>query len=136
MQKFMQACTLAFLAFLTIGQIYFPNSPLMMLTSNTTLVLGLRAVIVTGVLILTFTRPPRTHYMRLVLGVSASLLLGWAGYQTYQDNLEILDGLVFLTAGISFGLAALELPVMRAPTESAAGLSASESTQLTLWSEG
>ena len=117
MQKFMQACALAFLAYLTVGQIYFPNSPVMMLTSNATLVLALRAVIVLGILILTFTRPPRTHYMRFILGVTACLLLGWAGYQTYQDNLEILDGLVFLTAGVSFGLAALELPAMQQPSE-------------------
>jgi hypothetical protein len=117
MQKFMQACTLAFLAFLTLGQIYFPMSPIMMLTSNATAVLALRAVIVLGALILTFTRPPRTHYMRFMLSLSACALIGWAGYQTWEDNLEILDGLVFLVAGVSFGLAALELPAMRAVVE-------------------
>jgi hypothetical protein len=134
MQKFMQACTLAFLAFLTVGQIYFPASPLMMLTSSAPLILALRAVIVLGVLILTFTRPPRTFYMRCVLGVSASVLLGWAGYQTWEDNLEILDGLVFLTAAVSFGLAALELPAMRATVEVDDTAADRKPVQLPLWS--
>jgi hypothetical protein len=134
MQKLMQICTLAFLAFLTIGQTYFPNSPVMMLTSSAPLILELRAAIVLGVLILALTRPPRTHYMRFILGVLACVLLVWAGYQTWEDNLEVLDGLAFLTAGASFGLASLELPAPQVTVEADPDPVPTKPIQLPLWS--
>jgi hypothetical protein len=62
------------------------------------------------------------------------VLLGWAGYQTWEDNLEILDGLVFLTAAVSFGLAALELPAMRATVEVDDTAADRKPVQLPLWS--
>jgi len=91
-----------------IGNLLYPNSALMQLTHYGSLVLTLRAVVALGALVLLCTRPPRTVAVRIFLGVAAGVLLMWAAGELYRDSLQMLDGLVFLTAGTAFGLAALE----------------------------
>jgi hypothetical protein len=59
-------------------------------------------------LILMFTNPPRNVALRSIVGVAAIAFIGWSGYMTYQNSMQILDGIMFLAAGIASLVAVLE----------------------------
>lgn len=100
--------SLLLITILTLGSFYFPNSAAMWLASSAPAMIVARLII--GVLIvgLLASRPPRSLVFRAVLGAAAVSLAGWGLVNAWNGSITVIDSLLFLHAGISFALAAIE----------------------------
>jgi hypothetical protein len=95
--------------FITYGLYALPDTPLMQLASHSPIVYMFRWAIIFGSVALLATKPPRSSTFRNVLGMLAVGFVTWTSYSLFNDNFPMLDGLLFIIAGIGFGLAALEV---------------------------
>lgn len=92
---------------LTFG-IINPESPVMWLASTSLEFAILRALMIGVLLALFFTHPPRNIYMRMGIGIFATVLASWSLSATYQNSMAFLDSLSLLQFSICTGLIVLE----------------------------
>jgi hypothetical protein len=108
MNKLILFLAFASLGFLTIVSTIDPNASAVWLASPDQSFDLLRSGVMLVLLVLMFTNPPRNVILRMVIGIAAIGFIGWSGYLTYQNVMQILDGIVFLAAGIASLIAVLE----------------------------
>jgi TctA family transporter len=115
MGKIIELSALVSLLFVFVCSIAFPRSSFLWLATASSTFTVLRMILITLIGTLLITRSFYDHHLHWLLGAFAITLSGWALYATYSNQLQILDGLSFLAAGLSLGLEALEPGVERAP---------------------
>ena len=98
---------LALVTMLIIGALWPASSP-MWLASAAPHIILLRGYLALLALLLIFTNPPRHPALRLLTGLTATCLLGWTAYATYNNHLQIIDSILFFGVGTIFGVTALE----------------------------
>lgn len=108
MSKLILFVTFLSLGFLTVVSTIDPNVSAIWLASSSQSFDLLRSSVMFVLLVLMFTNPPRNVALRMVIGVAATAFIGWSGYMAYQNAIQVLDGLVFLAAGIASLIAVLE----------------------------
>jgi hypothetical protein len=102
-----------FLAFICLGTLLTfglvaPDSPVMWLASTSpafNILRGGMMVILLGLLV---TNPPRNMYFRIITGVASLLLVSWGLSTFYANQLQPMDFMSLMTAGIAAGIAAIE----------------------------
>lgn len=109
MQRLIQLSAILAAGFITFGLYALPDAPLMQLASHSPEVYMLRWVIIVGCLALLATKPPRASFFRGLIGTAAIGFFLWTTYALYVGDFPLLDGLLFMIASVSFGLAALEV---------------------------
>ena len=108
MNKLILSLTFLALGFLTVLTTINPNASAVWLASPAQSFDILRSSVMFVLLILMFTNPPRNVLLRTVVGVAATSFIGWSAYMTYNNSMLILDGIIFLAAGIASLVAVLE----------------------------
>ena len=107
------AKVLVFLSFVVLGffvmvTALYPTSSVLWLTSTSTPYNYSRLVIMAVLLFMLFTTPPRNTLLRWTIGYGSIALASWSILNTYNNNIQLLDGMTYLLAAISTGTAALE----------------------------
>lgn len=87
----------------------FPTSSLMWLASSSTAAEQARFGLMALLCLLLITNPPRHTVLRTFTGIVAMATLASVAYLTYNNHMSILDTLAFAAAGVTLGVAALEL---------------------------
>jgi hypothetical protein len=108
MNRFILSLTFLALGFITVVSTINPDASAIWLASSAQSFDILRSSVMVMLLVLMFTNPPRNVVLRAVIGVAALTFIGWSGYMTYQNSMMLLDGIVFLAAGIASLIAVLE----------------------------
>ena len=108
MHKTLTAGAIVMIAVLLVGSCLFPASPIMWLASTSIVDTGIRIALVLMLVGLYFTDPPRHLVFRYVLGCAAALLGLFTLTSFYNNQIQLLDMLVYLEASVLFALAALE----------------------------
>jgi hypothetical protein len=85
-----------------------PNNPIVWLASTSQNFAFLRLGMMLALAALLVTHPPRNIYLRLAIGVFASVLAAWSLYSTYDNQMKLLDSMSLLEFSISAGLVVLE----------------------------
>ena len=96
------------LGVLAIGTAYRPNNPLFWLASGATAFQYLRGLLVFILAVQLTTRPPRNLMFRLIAGIVAITVGAWAVTATLNNNMMLLDTLVFMAASFIITASALE----------------------------
>lgn len=109
MNKAMLWVTFVLLGFLTVVSSINPDTSAVWLASSDRSFDLLRSGVMLVLLTLMFTNPPRNVLLRAVIGVMTVVFIGWSGYMTYEGFMQILDGIIFVAAGISALIAVLEV---------------------------
>ncbi|HXR50486.1 MAG TPA: hypothetical protein VN778_05685 [Verrucomicrobiae bacterium] len=117
MGKIIELSALVSLLFVFVCSVAFPRSSFMWLATASSTFTILRMILITLIATLLITRSFFDHHLHWLLGAFAIMLSGWALFATYSNQLQILDGLSFLAAGLSLGIEALEPGVDRPSTE-------------------
>ncbi len=104
---------LLFLSFLMLGffvivSVLYPTSSVLWLASTATSYNYSRLAIMAVLLFMFVTSPPRNTLLRWVIGYGSVALATWSIFNTYNNDIQLLDGMVYLLAAISAGIAALE----------------------------
>lgn len=108
MNKLILSLTFLSLGFLTVLSTINPDASAVWLASSSQSFDILRSAVMFMLLVLMFTNPPRNVILRAVVGVASTAFMVWSGYMAYQNYILILDGIVFLAAGIASLIAVLE----------------------------
>jgi hypothetical protein len=108
MNKLILSLTFLALGFLTVLSTINPDASAVWLASPAQAFDVLRSSVMFVLLVLMFTNPPRNVVLRTVVGIAATSFIGWSAYLTYNNTMQILDGIVFLAAGIASLVAVLE----------------------------
>ena len=108
MSKGLTAGLILMLSILVIGSEVFPNNSSMWLASVELSMNIIRLVMITLLLAVFFTDPPRSRQLRALFGVAAVAMVSWTGMQLAWHSTYLLDMLVFLQAAIIFALEAIE----------------------------
>lgn len=108
MNKFLLFITFISLGFLTVLSTINPNASAVWLASPAQSFDILRVAVMTVLLVLMFTNPPRNVILRTAIGISAIALTGWSGFMAYEGAIQILDGMILLAAGVASLIAVLE----------------------------
>ena len=106
--KVLIGLTLAFVAALLVGGVYFPNSFAMAFAGTSSAFMVVRIAIAILLSALLFTKPPRSVYFRAMLGVWAVSLSILASQLLMNYQLNLLDAVMFIEVAIIFGVEALE----------------------------
>ncbi|MDB5164574.1 MAG: hypothetical protein JWL89_200 [Candidatus Saccharibacteria bacterium] len=96
------------LAFLVICVMFAPTSPAIWLASQLPGYMALRLALMSVMVALILTEPPRNRWFRLFVGGLAIGLTSWVLSATYQNQMQFLDSTSILIASISMGIVALE----------------------------
>ena len=108
MNKLILSLTFLSLGFLTVVSTINPNISAVWLASPSQSFDILRSAVMFVLLVLMFTNPPRNVLLRAAVGVTAVAFIGWSAFMTYNNYMQILDGIIFLAAGIASLIAVLE----------------------------
>lgn len=98
----------AAITFLFCASIIIPASSVMWLASTSFGAELLRLGMMGTLAALIITDPPRSIYLRTIVGFMAIGLAYWAIGATYQNNMRFLDTMAILQFSISAGIVALE----------------------------
>ena len=85
-----------------------PTNPIMWLSSTTGSFAILRASLMAIILALLVTEPPRNMYLRLFVGFVSVGIVGWSITATYQNTMQIGDGILLLSTGFAMAITVLE----------------------------
>jgi len=96
---------------LTIGTALFPQSAAFWLASGGIGYTLVRTALGAVLLVQFFTDPPRHVYFRILAGLLATAVGGWALSATFSNEMELLDSLSLLASAAAIGCAALEMQV-------------------------
>lgn len=108
MNKLIIFLTFLALGFLMVMSSVAPNASAVWLAASTDSYNFLRAGTMVMLLVLVFTNPPRDPVLRSIIGVISVALIAGTANATYEGTMLILDGLVFMSAGIASLIAVLE----------------------------
>lgn len=108
MSKFILFLAFTGLAFLAVFSIVAPTDPAVWLASTSHNFVLIRAGLMALIFALLVTNPPRNIYFRVFVGLLSVGLTSWALYETYNNQIKILDSFSILAASISTGIVALE----------------------------
>lgn len=93
---------------LAAGSVYSPDTLLMSLADTGPLYAVLRGIIAVLLVALLVTDPPRSHALRLAIGIWGVVLAGLSLQLLFAYQLHLLDAIVFMEVAIIFGIEALE----------------------------
>jgi hypothetical protein len=96
------------LGYLLVGGLLFPDNSTMWLAATTGAYTILRLALMTVLLALMITNPPRNVMFRIFVGFFAVGMTVWSLTSTYQNHMQILDSASILAASVSMGIVALE----------------------------
>lgn len=85
-----------------------PTNPIMWLASTSSSFTVLRGALMAIILSLLMTEPPRNAYMRVLVGITSAMLIGWSLKGAYYNQLPIVDAFLLLAVGIATGITVLE----------------------------
>lgn len=85
-----------------------PDSPVMWMASTSINFAIVRAVLITVLVALIITNPPRNVHFRYFVGIFSAILTSWALNATYNNEMQILDTLSILEFSVCAGLIVLE----------------------------
>jgi hypothetical protein len=108
MNKITHGLALTALLTMLLISLSHPNSSIMWLASTSGGATLMRAYLAGLALVLLCTNPPRHQILRALAGGTGVFLLGWAGYGLYANQMQIFDGLLYLSVGFIFAVTALE----------------------------
>ncbi len=108
MGKLIEILALLSIVTIFIGSVLFPESSFMWLATVTSNLTLLRIVLITLIATLLISGSLFDHHLHWLLGIFAVGLGSWALYGTYDNHLQILDGLSFLGTSIALALEALQ----------------------------
>lgn len=108
MHKTLTTGAIIMITLLLAGSWFFPLSPVMWLASTSIVDICLRIGLLFMLIGLYFTDPPRHIVFRYVLGGAAVLLGLFTLISFYDNQIQLLDTLVYLESAVLFALAALE----------------------------
>ena len=102
-----------FLSFVSISVLFVfgmlaPESSVMWLASTSSSFMILRVVMLSALVALLITNPPRNVLLRSVVGMLAISLSYWGISATYQNHMAFLDTMSILGFSISAGITVLE----------------------------
>lgn len=108
------AKALMFLSFLSlvilaVGAAFFSNAQLFMLANISTNYQIIREVLASVMFIQLITHPPRHVAFRILAGVLAVGVGGWAVMSTYNGNMNLLDTFSLIASAAAIGVTALEV---------------------------
>jgi hypothetical protein len=96
MGKVLLLLSLLALLFVGIGTALMPNNPMLWLASGAPVYQYARIALAVILLIQFTTNPPRHLWFRLLAGIVALVIGGWATQQTYDYHMQFLDTFAFL----------------------------------------
>lgn len=102
------AANLLIAAALLAGGIWMTDSFYMSFADTGTMHTVLRAVVVVGLMIILFSRPPRSAPVRMVLGALSSVILIGACASMIDYHVGPLDAVLYLQVSIILALEAIE----------------------------
>jgi hypothetical protein len=108
MNKFIHGLALMALLTMLVISLAWPASSIMWLASTSGPAVLLRGYLAFLAFTLLCTNPPRHPALRLITGVTAVMLLGWASYATYTNQMQFFDGVLYISVGLLFGATAIE----------------------------
>lgn len=108
------AKALMFLSFLSlvilaIGAAFFSNAQLFMLASINTNYQIIREVLASVLFLQLITHPPRHFAFRVLAGLVAVTIGGWAIMSTYNGTMNLLDTFSLIASATAIGVTALEV---------------------------
>lgn len=109
MSKLLLLLSFTCLAILILGTALVPQAAAFWLADGSANLQLLRIILAVFLLGDFITNPPRNIFFRLVAGVAALMIGGWALQQTYSNHMQLLDSLSLLAAAVTIGVTALEL---------------------------
>ena len=106
--------TLMFLSFLSlvilvIGAAFFPNAQLFILASTSGSYQLVREILASVMFLQLITHPPRHLAFRILAGVVAVGVGGWALKSSYNGTMLLLDMFSLLASAVAIGVTALEI---------------------------
>lgn len=87
----------------------YPSDVMIGLTSISAAYGVARIGLMAALLALLFTNPPRHKILRVVTGAASIATMLAVAYLTYNNHMNLLDTLAFTAAGVTLGIAALEV---------------------------
>lgn len=107
MNKTLTSGLIAMTALLLAGSIWFPNEAIMWLASTTLFTNIVRGILIAVLLVILFTNPPRSPYIRGLFSLSSIILFSLVMIQL-QSSVFIFDMMMFSLASVIFAIEALE----------------------------
>ncbi len=114
MKKFLIISTSLIALALLLGEVFYPNFPLVWMASEGVGYVLIRAAIVVTLTILFYSGGIKSAIFKQVLLVGASALLGLTTALLIADSLSFADGIIFVEAAIVLTLEVLEAPAYAA----------------------
>ncbi|HET9098736.1 MAG TPA: hypothetical protein VFN51_03915 [Candidatus Saccharimonadales bacterium] len=108
MSRTIQFLTLIVLMTLLIGCLIIPANPIFWLATATPTYTLVRAILIVLVYSFMVFGVPQYKFIRRTIAALSLALLGWALATTYNESIQLLDGLSIAAAGISLALSAIE----------------------------
>ena len=108
MTKAIVFLSFSILGFLVLISSFYPTASAIWLASTAEYYNYGRLMVMAILLFLLVTTPPRNILVRWSMGYTATVLAAWSIFNTYENNILLLDGFAYLAAAISIGIATLE----------------------------
>lgn len=112
MGKLLLWCSLIALLIIGVGTYVAANNPMFWLASAAHSYQYLRIAAGAIIILQLMTAPPRHVVFRIIAGVFAVVLGGWAIHQTYDYHMALLDSAAFVGSSLAIVATALERNVM------------------------
>jgi hypothetical protein len=94
-----------------------PDNPMVWLAASSMEFAWVRLGMMIALASLLVTHPPRNVYLRMIVGSFAVGLASWSLWETYNNQMLLLDSLSILQFSVSAGLTVLESDYLPAETE-------------------
>ncbi len=109
MSKLLLLLSFMSLVILAIGTTFFANYPIFQLASSSSFYEHIREILASILFLQLITHPPRHLVFRILSGLVAISIGGWAIAVTYASMMPLLDTLSLLASAAAIGVTALEV---------------------------
>ncbi len=109
MSKLLLLLSFLSLVILALGTAFLHNNTIFWLASGSPVYQYVREILATVLFVQLITHPPRHIVFRLLAGLTAMLVGGWALAATYNGSMPFLDTLSLLASASAIGVTALEV---------------------------
>lgn len=109
MSKILLFLSLISIVILALGTAFIPNNQIFLFANDSNLFQYVREIIASILFIQIITKPPRQIVFRILAGIIAITVGGWALISTYNGTMPFLDTFAFLASAAAIGITALEV---------------------------
>ncbi len=109
MGKILLVLSLISIVILALGTAFIPNNQIFLFANDSNFYQYVREIIASILFLQIITKPPRQVVFRILAGIIALTVGGWALISTYNGLMPFLDTFAFLASAAAIGLTALEV---------------------------